>query len=133
MPVLLVKMARTYLHAVASYGTRGLWEPGVLPPQLHQGRRQYLVTTNPLAAFLESEWVEFGHGMCVSGTELRKFLVQFSREHGERRAPSIGQISECDHGHLFRMYDCRIRVETNGRSQKTFIDGMQVMAPLAQA
>ena len=133
IPTLLVKMARTYLRAVSQYGTRGLWEPGVLPPQLHLGRRQYLVTTNPLAAFLESEWVEFGHGLRVSAPDLRKFLVQFSRENGERRAPSIGQISECDHGHLFRMYDCSIRIEVNGRSRKTFIDGMQIMIPLAQA
>ena len=129
VPVLVVKMARVYLEAVAEYGTRGLWELGVLPPLIHDARRQYLVTTNPLSAFLESDWVEFGNGLRTSSSDVRKFMAQYSREHGERRNTSIGQISAVDHGHLFQMYGCQIVVEKIGQTVRTYIDGMSVNVP----
>jgi hypothetical protein len=129
LPVLLVKMARVYLDAVSKYGKNSLWEDDILPPLIHQARREYLVTANPVSAFLESEWVEFGEGFRTSSADLKKYMGQFSKDLGDRRLPSIGMLSKVDHGHLFAMYDCELKEERTNKTRRVYIDGMIIKPP----
>jgi phage/plasmid-associated DNA primase len=129
IPVLLVKMARIYLDAVTRYGKQSIWEDDILPSIIHQARRQYLVTANPVSAFLESEWVQFGAGLRTSSSDLKKYMVQFSKDFGDRRMPSIGILSKVDHGHLFAMYGCELKETVCGQSRRVYIDGMGIKPP----
>jgi energy-coupling factor transporter ATP-binding protein EcfA2 len=127
LPLLCVKMARSYLSAVQSYGSRSLWEPGILPPMIHRSRREYLVMTNPMSAFLESDWVRYGPELQTTSSEFRKNLVQYGREHGERKTPPIALLTKVDHGHLFAMYGCTLEVDPTTR--QVVIQGMGVHPP----
>ena len=129
VPVLLVKMSRMYLDAVRKYGNRGLWEPGILPKIVHQAKRQYLVTTNPISAFLESEWIHFGPGMRTSSSDFKKFLVQFAKELGDKRVHGIGVLSKVDHGHLFAMYGCELKEDKTEKTRRIYINGMSIRPP----
>jgi phage/plasmid-associated DNA primase len=129
VPILLIKMSRIYLDAVSKYGQRSVWEDDILPPIVHQARRQYLVTANPVSAFLESEWVQFGDGQRTSSSDLKKYMTQFTKDLGDRRLPSIGMLSKVDHGHLFAMYGCELKEEIHGQSRRVYIDGMSIRPP----
>ena len=127
LPLLLIKMSRMYLEAIDNYGNRSLWEKGVLPKMCHEGKRQYLVASNPLSAFLESDHVVFQEHDEVPANEFRRRLIAYTRENCDRRAPTIGVISKVDHSHLFAMYGCKIIERTlSGGTVRTFIDGLSL-------
>jgi phage/plasmid-associated DNA primase len=109
IPVLLIKMARMYLSMVALYGGRSLWEDGILPDMCHQAKRQYLITSNPIAAFLASGKVVFQTNMETEASDFRRCLIQYTKDHGDRRAVGgVGPINRVDHTHLFSMYHCTL-------------------------
>jgi len=108
LPVLLVKMSRAYLGAVREYGQQSLWDEGILPRMCHDAKREYLITSNPLSAFLASDSVVFHEDAEVDTATFRRILVQWTKEHGDRRAPVIGMINTVDHRHLFAMYNCTV-------------------------
>ena len=112
VPYLLVKMARMYLKLVGRYGAGSLWAEGVLPKMCHDAKRQYLVSSNPLSAYLASDHVVFQHQMETPASEFRRALVQYTKEYGDRRAPTIGMITKLDHGHLFSVYGCTLHERT---------------------
>jgi hypothetical protein len=121
-------MARTYLKAVRDYGHGSLWDVNVLPKMCYDARRQYLVSTNPLSAFLESDFIAYQEHMEMAASDFRTQLVQYTRDQGDRKSPSVGMITKVDHGHLFAMYGCTIveRISANG-TVKTFITGMSIV------
>ena len=128
VPILLLKMARVYLQAVQEYGGRSLWEPGVLPAMCHAAKRQYLITSNPLAAFLSSDQVVYQDHMQTEASVFRRALMHFMKAYGDRKAPAIGMINRVDHSHLFAMYQCELidAVAPNG-VVKTSIRGLSVV------
>ena len=87
VPILVIKMSRAYLDAVREYGTRSLWEDGILPTMCHEARRQYLITSNPLAAFLASDRLVFQPGLEADASEFRRVLMQYTKENVDRQAP----------------------------------------------
>jgi phage/plasmid-associated DNA primase len=133
VPLLLVKMARAYLASIRDYGHGSLWAEGVLPKMCHDAKRQYLVSSNPLSAFLASDQVVFQPHVETDAADFRRALMLFTKEFGDRRSPTIGIISKVDHGHLFAMYGCMIteRVTSSG-TVRTVITGMSMVdaAPL---
>lgn len=131
LPVLLVKMARTYLHAVQHYGGRSLWDDGILPAMCYSARRQYLISTNPISAFLESDQVEFQKFAETPAADIRRSLIQYMRESGGgvRKGASITMISKVDHGHLFAMYGCTIVERNNGGTRSVVIVGLRLSDP----
>jgi len=126
-PTLLVKMARCYLEAVRDYGHKSLWDVDVLPDMFHQSRRQYLVTTNPISAFLESRAIIFDAGSQIPATDFRKALSMYTKEYADKQANPITRISRVDHGHLFGMYNCTIveQQEANG-VLSVYIQGLRL-------
>jgi hypothetical protein len=94
----------------------------------YDARRQYLVSTNPLSAFLESDFISYQEHMEIAASDFRTQLVQYTRDLGDRKSPSVGMITKVDHGHLFAMYGCSIveRISANG-TVKTFITGMSIV------
>ena len=108
VPALVVKMSRAYLAAVRDYGTRSLWDDGILPSMCHEAKRQYLITSNPLAAFLASDQLVFQAGLEVDAAEFRRVLLQYTKDNGDRRSMVVGAINAVDHGHVFAMYGCRL-------------------------
>jgi hypothetical protein len=129
VPFLLIKMARIYLSAIGSHGDQSLWDAGVLPDMCHKSRRQYLVATNPIAAFLESEHVELSPLEETMATVFRRRLTMYTRENGDRGgSAAIGILTAVDHGHLFAMRGCTIeeRVLENG-ARHTVIVGMRLV------
>jgi hypothetical protein len=128
VPLILLKMARIYLAGVRKNGHQSLWDPGVLPTMCHKARRQYLVATNPIAAFLDSDHVELSASEETMATVLRRRLTLFARENGDRSAAAIGILTAVDHGHLFSMHGCRIeeRLLENG-SRHTVVVGLRLV------
>ena len=108
VPALVVKMSRAYLDAVRDYGTRSLWDDGILPSMCHEAKRQYLITSNPLAAFLASDQLVFQAGLEVDAAEFRRVLLQYTKDNGDRRSMVVGAINAVDHGHVSAMYGCRL-------------------------
>lgn len=128
VPRLLVKMARLYLDAVNRFGNRSLWDQGILPTICHDAKRQYLVSSNALSAFLESESVIFEPHAEVSTSEFRRRLTLFTRENCDRKTPVVGAISKVDHSHLFAMYNCTIiERRTQSGQNKTVIAGLSLV------
>lgn len=128
-PMILVKISRMYLEALRMHGDKSLWEKDVLPDMCHQAKKKYLVATNPLSAFLESETVTFGPGLETPGPKFKRALAMYSKEHGDRRAP-IGVISKVDHGHIFGMYMCSIVERTlPNRTTQVIIRGLDIDDP----
>jgi hypothetical protein len=128
VPILLVKIARAYLDGVREYGSRSLWEEGILPAMCHDAKRQYLITSNPLAAFLASDQIVFQEHMETDTSEFRRALVQYTKEHGDKRVGSIGMINRVDHGHLFAMYGCTLVDYTSPTGIiRTVISGMSIV------
>lgn len=128
LPLLLIKMSRMYLDAIDTYGNRSLWDKDVLPNMCHDAKRQYLVSSNPLSAFLESDHIVFQEHDEVSANDFRRRLVAFTRENCDRRSPTIGVISKVDHSHLFGMYGCKIIERTiPGGTVRTFISGLSLV------
>lgn len=80
LPTLLIKTARCYLEAVQEYGGRSLWEPGVLPQMCHEAKRQYLITSNPLSAFLASDQIIFQQHMETESSDFRHLLNPFTKD-----------------------------------------------------
>lgn len=126
LPMLVVKFVRTYLQAIERHGHQSLWDANVLPPIVHRAKQQYLVTTNPLSAFLESDIVVYGDEHEIPSSEFRKHLIQWSRENGDKKSPSVSMITHVDHGHLFAMYGCVIEERMLGMVRKVFIKGLSV-------
>lgn len=127
LPLLLIKMVRLYLSAVHRYGHTSLWGEGILPKMCHRARKQYLVASNPLSAFLESDHVRFAAGTSVPATDFRKRLADFIRENGDRKA-STTVISKLDHAHLFAMYGCTLDEITNEHGvRRVIIHGLTLV------
>jgi hypothetical protein len=128
VPVLLVKMARAYLDGVREYGSRSLWEEGILPAMCHDAKRQYLITSNPVAAFLASDQIVFQDHMETDTSEFRRTLIQYTKDHGDKRIGSIGMINRVDHGHLFAMYGCTLVDYTSPTGIiRTVISGISIV------
>ena len=129
VPLLVIKMARMYLHAVHRYGARCLWEAGVLPQMCHEAKRQYLITSNPLAAFLASDQLVFQLHLEVEATEFRRALMQYTKDNGDRRASAFGIINKVDHGHVFALHGCTMseRVSLVGGLTRTYITGVSLL------
>jgi hypothetical protein len=128
VPILLIKVARMYLEAIQEYGGRSLWEDGILPIMCHDAKRQYLITSNPLAAFLASDQIVFQEHMETDASEFRRAMILYTKDHGDRRAQAIGMINKVDHSHLFSMYGCSL-VESTSPSGiiRTSIHGMTIV------
>jgi hypothetical protein len=128
VPILLIKMARTYLDGVREYGGRSLWEDDILPQMCHDAKKQYLITSNPLAAFLASDQVVYQEHMETDATDFRRAMVVYTKDHGDRKASAVGMINRVDHGHLFTMYHCTLieRVTPSG-VVKTVISGLSIV------
>jgi hypothetical protein len=135
VPLLLLKMSRSYLQAVRLYGGQSLWDNGILPDMCHKSRKLYVVSTNPVAAFLESDHVEFAAQEVTMATILRRRMTVFAKENGDRGSTSaIGIITAVDHGHLFAMHGCTIeeRVLESG-AKHTVIVGLRLVEDLMLA
>ena len=128
LPMLLLKMSRTYLDALRCHGHQSLWDPDVLPSIFHNAKKQYLVTTSPLSAFMESDQVQLDAASEVSSSDFRRALAQWVRENGDRRTGPIAMISKVDHGHLFSMYGCNIEDRACGSACKTVIRGLKLIS-----
>ena len=128
LPMLMLKMSRTYLDALRCHGHQSLWDPDVLPSIFHNAKKQYLVTTSPLSAFMESDQVQLDAASEVSGSDFRRALAQWVRENGDRRTGPIAMISKVDHGHLFSMYGCNIEDRACGSACKTVIRGLKLIS-----
>jgi hypothetical protein len=128
VPMLLLKMARMYLEAIREYGNRSLWEAGILPTMCHDAKRQYLISSNPLAAFLASDQIVFQQHVETDSSEFRRAVIQFTKDHGDRRAESIGMINSVDHGHLFSIYNCTmVEITSPSGIVRTVIRGLTVV------
>tara|TARA_B110000046_G_scaffold185015_1_gene225236 strand:+ start:6302 stop:8299 length:1998 start_codon:yes stop_codon:yes gene_type:complete len=128
VPALLIKMGRLYLEAVRDHGHQSLWADGVLPTMCHTAKRQYLVNSNPLSAFLESDHILLQEDAEVDTAEFRRVLSQYTKEHGDRRSSTIGAINRVDHGHLFAMYGCTLVERPTGNGMtRTSICGMTLI------
>ena len=127
-PLLLIKMAKAYLEAVQLCGSRALWEKDVLPDMCHQSKKEYLVSNNPLSAFLESNYIEYNEIFETDGQTFRRALLSYMRENGDRRS-TVSAISQVDHGHIFAMYGCTIKetIKTSGVTSIIII-GLKVEA-----
>jgi hypothetical protein len=127
LPVLLVKIARAYLQGVREFGSRSLWDDGILPDMCHLAKKEYLITSNPLAAFLASDYVVFQLHMETDTSEFRRALQQFAKDNGDRRA-AVGAINRVDHGHLFSMYGCTLVDSTNPAGVvRTVVQGLSIV------
>jgi energy-coupling factor transporter ATP-binding protein EcfA2 len=60
LPLLLLRIIRTYLHATDTYGSSSLWKKGILPMRVHIARQNYLAHSSPLAALMTSSDIELG-------------------------------------------------------------------------
>ena len=128
LPFILLKIARMYLEAVQEYGGRSLWEDDILPQMCHDAKRQYLITSNPLAAFLASDQVVFQQHMELDASEFRRAMILYTKEHGDRGTPSVGMINRVDHGHLFAMYGCTMVERTSPSGiVRTVIQGLSTI------
>ena len=108
IPIILIKIASMYLRHVTLFGSTSLWGEGILPDMCHMAKRQYLISSNPLSAFLDSDHIIFQQHMQMDASDFRQALCQFMKDNGDRRGSLIGPISMVDHGHLFSMYNCTI-------------------------
>ena len=121
-------MSRIYLDLLRMYGHGSLWADGVLPAMCHDAKRAYLITSNPLSAFLASDQVIFQPHVELETSEFRRALIQYTKDNGDRRTQSIGMINRVDHGHLFHMYGCTLVERTTPTgSVRTVIVGLSLL------
>jgi energy-coupling factor transporter ATP-binding protein EcfA2 len=131
VPLLLLKMSRSYLEAIRLYGDKSVWDKDILPEMCHKSKRQYVVATNPVAAFLDSDHVEYIPQEVTMATGLRRRMTTYAKENSDRGAAAIGIITAVDHGHLFAMHGCSIEERTlESGAKHTVVVGLRLVEDL---
>jgi phage/plasmid-associated DNA primase len=57
LPIFLIEASRLYEKMRKTVGNRSLWQAGVLPEQCHRLKKEYLISSSPVIAFITDDTV----------------------------------------------------------------------------
>ena len=80
MGAFMKKSVSCYFQLLERFGTRGIWDQGVLPDYFHKTKRQMQAETNPLQSFLQSDKCRIGTVEHVGFNNFRSAYLAYCDE-----------------------------------------------------